>query len=130
MNIFSIIAIAVIGAILSVTLKTYRPEYAILTALATGIIIILLISQSIFSVIGSLQKIIAKTGINAKYFKIILKVLGISYITQFGVEICKDSGFNSIATKVDAAGKICVISLTVPVISEFLNIIIEILNTI
>lgn len=129
MNIFQIISIAIIGAFFSVTLKNYRPEYAMITALATGIFIIFIISQNIFSVIDSLQKIILKTGIDSRYFKIILKVVGISYITQFGSEICKDSGYNSIATKVDAAGKICVISLTIPVISEFLKLIIEILNT-
>ena len=129
MNIFQIISIAIIGAFFSVTLRNYRPEYAIITALATGIFIILVISQNIFSVIDALRKIILKTGIESRYFKIILKVIGISYVTQFGSEICKDSGYNSIATKVDAAGKICVISLTVPVISEFLNIVIEILNT-
>ena len=129
MNIFQIISIAIIGAFFSVTLKNYRPEYAMITALATGIFIIFIISQNIFSVIDSLQKIILKTGIDSRYFKIILKVVGISYITQFGSVICKESGYNSIATKVDAAGKICVISLTIPVISEFLKLIIEILNT-
>ena len=128
MNIFQIISIAIIGAFFSVVLKNYRPEYAMLSSLATGIFIILIISQNIFSAIDALQKIILKTGIDSRYFKIILKVVGISYVTQFGSEICKDSGYNSIATKVDAAGKICVISLTVPVISEFLKVIIEILN--
>ena len=129
MDIFEIIALGIIGAILSVTLKAYRPEYAILSALGTGIVIILLTSRNLFSIIDSLRSIITKTGIDSRYFKIILKVIGISYITQFGVELCKDSGYNSIALKVDMAGKICVLTLTVPVISEFLNIIIKILNT-
>ena len=129
MEIFEIIALGIIGTILSVTLKTYRPEYALLSALGTDILIILLTSRNLFSIIESLRSIITKTGIDSRYFKIILKVIGISYITQFGVELCKDSGYNSIALKVDMAGKICVLTLTVPVISEFLNIIIKILNT-
>lgn len=129
MEIFEIIAIAIIGTFLSVMLKNYRPEYAMLTALSTGIFIILLLSQSIFSVVDSFRKIINKTGVDSGYFKIVMKVLGISYITQFGVDLARDSGYNSIATKLDTAGKICVISLTIPIISEFLNIFIKILNT-
>ena len=129
MNIFEIIAIAIIGAILSSTLKSYRPEYAIISALGTGIIIFLALSRDIFSVIDGLQGIITKTGIDVRYFKVILKVTGISYLSQFASDLCKDSGHSSIAAKVDMAGKLCVISLTIPIISEFLNIVIKIINT-
>lgn len=128
MNIFAIIAIGVIGALLSVAVKSYRPEYGIMTGIATGIIILLLITENIFNVAQELQKIVNKTGIDTEYFKITLKVIGISYITQFGVEVCRDAGENAIASKVDAAGKICVMILTIPVISGFLNMIIKMLD--
>lgn len=128
MNIFGIIAIGVIGALLSVSVKSYRPEYGIMTGLATGITVMLLITENIFSAAKELLDIINKTGIDTKYFKIVLKVIGISYITQFGVELCRDAGENAIASKVDAAGKICVMVLTIPVISGFLDIIIKMLK--
>ena len=129
MDIFEIIALGIIGAILSVTLKSYRPEYAIISALGTGIIILLMVSDSIFSIVNGLREIITKTVIDSRYFKIIIKVIGISYICRFGAELCRDSGYNSIAEKVDVSGKICVLSLTVPVISEFLDILVKIINT-
>ena len=116
------------GALLSVTLKSYRPEYGLMTGIATGTLIILLTTQNFINVINEIGKIVNKTGINTEYFKITLKVIGISYITQFAVEVCKDAGENAIAAKVDAAGKICVMLLTIPVISGFLNMIINMLN--
>lgn len=128
MNIFEIIAIGVIGALLSVTLKSYRPEYGLMTGIVTGILIILLTTKNFITVINEIGQIVNKTGINTEYFKITLKVIGISYITQFAAEVCKDAGENAIAAKVDAAGKICVMLLTVPVISGFLNMIINMLN--
>lgn len=129
MNIFGIIALGIIGTLLSITLKSYRPEYGIVTGIATGIIIMLLVSENMFNVASELQKLVSKTGIDTEYFKITLKVVGISYITQFGVEVCRDAGENAIASKVDAAGKICVMILTIPVISSFLNMIISMLNS-
>jgi len=128
LNIFEIIAIGVIGALLSVTLKSYRPEYGLMTGIVTGILIILLTTKNFITVINEIGQIVNKTGINTEYFKITLKVIGISYITQFAAEVCKDAGENAIAAKVDAAGKICVMLLTVPVISGFLNMIINMLN--
>ena len=128
MNIFTIIAIGIIGSLLSVTIKSYRPEYGLITGIATGIIILSLTCDNVFKVIEELREIILKTVIDIKYFKITLKVIGISYITQFSSEICKDAGENAISTKIEAAGKICVMLLTIPVISGFLNMIITILD--
>lgn len=128
MDIFVIIAIGVIGALLSVTVRSYRPEYGVATAVATGVIIMFLITESILGVIEGLYDIVTRTGIDTKYFKIIIKVIAISYITRFSVEICRDAGENAIAQKVDAAGKFSVMLLTIPVISGFLDMIIGILS--
>ena len=128
MNIFTIIAIGIIGSHLSITIKSYRPEYGLITGIVTGVIILSLATDNVFKVIEELREIISKTGIDTKYFKITLKVIGISYITQFASEICKDAGENAISSKIEAAGKICVMLLTVPVISGFLNMIINILD--
>lgn len=128
MDIFVIIAIGLIGAILSVTVRSYRPEYGVLISVTTGVIIMFLISESIFGVIEGLYDVATRTGIDTKYFKIIIKVIGISYITRFSVEICRDAGENAIAQKVDVAGKFAVMILTIPVISGFLDMIVEILS--
>ena len=128
MNIFRIIAVGVVGALLSTAVKSYRPEYGILTGTATGIIIMLMMCESLFDSVAAIREIIDKTGIDAAYFKITLKVIGISYISQFGTELCRDAGENAIAAKIDAAGKVCIMALTIPIISGFLELIIKMLS--
>lgn len=130
MNIFSVIAVGIIGALLSVSLKSHRPEYALITAAATGIFVMLLIAENMLSAFEKISSIIEAAGIDQKYFKAVFKVIGISYITQFGVEICRDAGENSIASKLDAAGKVSIMLAALPIIGEFLNTIIKILEVI
>ena len=48
-------------------------------------------------------------------------------LTEFAVSVCKDSGENSIASKVDLGGKIMIISVSIPIISSLLETIIKIL---
>lgn len=128
MNVFAIIAIGIIGAVLAVTVKSYRPEYGMAVSIACGILIMLFMAESVADVAGELRAVVEKTGIDTNYFKIILKVTGVSYITQFGAETAKDAGENAIATKIDAAGKVAVMLLTVPVISGFLTVITDMLS--
>ena len=130
MNIFSVIAVGIIGALLSVSLKSHRPEYALITAAATGIFVMLLIAENMLSAFEKISSIIETAGIDQKYFKAVFKVIGISYITQFGVEICRDAGENSIASKLDTAGKVSIMLAALPIIGEFLNTIIKILEVI
>ncbi len=130
MNIFSIIAVGIIGALLSVAVKNYRPEYGVAVGVCTGVIIMLFVTENIFTSVRAIRELLEKTGIDMEYFSVILKVTGISYITRFGAELCRDAGENAIAMKIDTAGKICVMVLTIPIISGFLNIIIGMLEVI
>ena len=60
-----------------------------------------------------------------KYFEIILKVVCIAYITQYGGELLKDCGENAIAAKVYLAGKLFILYVTMPVVQGFLEVCIE-----
>ena len=58
---------------------------------------------------------------------IILKVTGIAFLTEFGVSICKDSGETAIANKIDLAGKILIIAISIPIISALLELTLKLL---
>ena len=58
---------------------------------------------------------------NNEFILLLIKITGISILTEFATTICRDSGESSIASKVDLGGKIIVISMSIPVISATLN---------
>ncbi len=125
MDIFQIIAIAVVGAVLSVTIKSYRPELAILIGVATGILVLFFTVDSLSQMFAAFEEIMAKSGIDMRYFKLVIKIIGVAYMTQFASELLKDCGEGAIALKVEFAGKVCVMLLAVPIISGFLDIVIQ-----
>ena len=69
-----------------------------------------------------------KSGVDLSYFTLIVKIIGIAYVTQLASEICKDAGQGAVALKVELAGKALVMLMTMPVLSQFLQVIIEILQ--
>ena len=130
MNIFSIASIGIIGAILSVTIKQTRPELALMTSLATGVVLLLYISDSLGNVINQFSQIIKKSGVNEEYFTIAIKACAIAYITEFASALCKDAGENAIAVKTEFAGKITILFLSLPIILSFLSSISALLDKI
>lgn len=128
MDTFQLIATALIGAILAVTIKSYKPELAIGISIVTGVLLLIISVVKIDDVFKEFDNIVNKSGINREYFNVMVKVVGIAYITQFAAEICRDSGQNGIAVKLEGAGKICIMTLSIPIISNFFELIVNILN--
>ena len=70
-----------------------------------------------------IENIVSKTSIDTSYITIILKVTGIAYLIEFGKDICIDAGQNSIANKMEIAGKIIIASLSVPIITSVFELV-------
>lgn len=79
------------------------------------------------SVINLIKSITDKSGINNQFLSVILKITGIAFLTEFAVSVCNDSGESAIASKIEIGSKAIIIFLSIPIISNLLQIITKIL---
>ena len=82
---------------------------------------------SVFFKISSPQKRITVQSINNNFLSILLKITGISILTEFAIAICKDSGESAIASKIDLGGKITIIGVSIPIITGLLETLLSLL---
>ncbi len=127
MDIFQIAIIGIVATLLIVLIKKYNPEYQIFIAVVTGVIILFVIYSYLGPILQSFQSLWSKTNIDNSYFEIILKVIVIAYITEFGAQICKDAGENSIGMKIELAGKVIIVYLSVPIVLSLIDFIINLI---
>lgn len=128
MDIFKIVGIALIGAIFSLTVKQYKQELAIFIALICGVILLSYTASGLTDIFSELETLTEKSGISSEYITAIIKITGICFISQFFSEVCRDSGQNAIASKLDIAAKVLILTLTLPIIRDFLDICIKTVN--
>lgn len=127
MDIMQIVAIGIIASIIVIVVKEYKPELAIQISIVTGLIIFTAMLSKLSSVLTVLKFYAAKADIDILYFSIILKIISIAYITEFGAQICKDSGEVSIGNKIEFAGKVLIMVLAIPIYAALFDIIIKIM---
>jgi len=127
MDIVKIIGIGLIALIIIIILKQYRPEFAIYVSIITGILILILVMDKLTGIIGLLNSLANKSNINKDFLLILIKITGITLLTEFAVSICKDSGESAIANKIDLGGKVIVMAMSVPIISVVLETVLKIL---
>ena len=124
MDVLKILGFAIISVILIVVLKEQKKEIALIMTIFACVILMLFAMTKMESVIGVIESLINKSGINKDFFLIILKVTGIAYLIEFGKNICIDAGQKAIATKLEMAGKVIILTISLPVISALVNVII------
>lgn len=127
MEIFKIIALGILICVVIIIIKQIKPEFAVLVLITGSIIMLCYLFNYFTNILGVFDKIISKTGINAELFSIILKIVGIGYLIEFAANICADSGNPAIADKIVLGGKLIILTVSMPIITNLLDIIVELL---
>jgi stage III sporulation protein AD len=127
MEVIKIIGVALIGLIIIVLLKQYRPEFAIYVSLLVGVLILVLVMDKLSGIMNLIQTIANKSSINMGFISLLIKITGIAFLSEFAVSICRDSGEGAIASKIEIGSKIVIVAMAVPILSSLLELIVKIL---
>lgn len=127
MEIIKIIGIAISAVIMIIIIKQYKPEFAVYISLIASALILFLLMDKLTGIISLLNNLANKMNGSQEFLKILIKITGIAFLTEFAVSICKDSGEGAIGAKVDIGGKVIIIAMSIPIISSMLETLLEIL---
>ncbi len=126
-EVIKIVGIGLVALILIIIIKQYRPEFAIYISIISGIIIFFYAIDKLTNIIDLLKQICNQSGVNNKYLGILIKMTGIAFLAEFAISICKDAGESSLANKVELGSKAIVISMSIPIIHNLLEIILNLM---
>ena len=125
MEIIKVVGFAIFATMLVVILKEEKKEFAVALSVIAGVMLLLFCISKIDPLINMLYELVEKSGINSSFLVIILKVIGIAYLVELGKNICQDAGQSAIATKLEMAGKIIVVSISLPIFTSLISLLVE-----
>jgi stage III sporulation protein AD len=126
-EIIQIVGLGLLAAVLALIIKEQKPLFAFLLTAFTSIVIFMFLIGKIHSIIQLLQNLTLQSSINPIYLKTILKIIGIAYIAEFGAQIVRDTGQESVAAKIELSGKILIMIMAVPIISVIIESVIQLM---
>lgn len=123
MDILQVAVIAIFGTIVAVILKNYKPEFGMLFIIVLSFF---LLSRGIVLLYGireQLEFIQSFYLENKYYYKLLFKIIGITYLCEFASGICKDAGYQSISAQVELLGKMMILVSAMPVLVTIIEIL-------
>lgn len=116
MNIINLCLVALVGIITAVLLKGYKQEYSILVIFSLSMFFLTVILNVFRGIQEQFGIIVSELEQNKTFYKILFKIMGITYICEFSSGICKDAGYSSIASQIELVGKMLVFLSGVPIL--------------
>lgn len=85
-----VIMAALAGVFLAAVLKSVKSEMTMLVAAGVSVFILFYILSGLSVIVEQLKMLQGYIGISGKYIGILVKMIGISYMTQLAADICRD----------------------------------------
>lgn len=126
-DIIKIVGTGFVSLIIVVILKEYKKDFAIYAEIIGGAILLYFSIDYLKAIVNFINGL-SITGINSSFILILVKITGISILTEFAVSVCNDMGESAIASKVDLGGKLLIVSLSIPIITSVLSGLIGLLE--
>lgn len=111
-----VVFLGIAGVMLALQFREGKAEYGVYIGLAVGLLIFGYALKQVSVAMGQLERLRSYLGGADGYLAVLLKVIGITYICEFGADICKDAGYRTVAGQIEALGKLAVLFAGLPVL--------------
>ena len=119
--ILKIVITAIICIFSSIVIRKQNQDFSTLINVSGGVILFLLCVEELKLIIDYFFSIYGLTNLSFDFITVLLKALGVGYVTEFTADIAEDFGNKIIASKVLLGGKIVLCGMTLPILSKLLD---------
>lgn len=121
MDIIKISLLILITVLLVNSLPAYNREISIITTISCCIVVLLYILKNVVFAVEYIKNIAETLGFSD--IKVVLKAVGIGFITQFVSDTAIDCNNKSLSNQVIFAGRVAVLILAMPLFLKIIEII-------
>ena len=118
------LAIGIVGMVvvmLAIQFKSVKPEYGIMISVAGCIFIFVYSLSRISDIVAIVDRLSSLTSVSREYIKILLKITGITFISEISSDIARDCGYMAVANQIQIFGKLSVLVISLPVFMELIS---------
>ncbi|MBQ9532078.1 MAG: stage III sporulation AC/AD family protein [Eubacterium sp.] len=117
------IGISICVLFCSLMLKETNRQIALILSILGSAVLFLTAAGELSKIVNSVLSFSEVSSSVLNYSKLMLKILGITLITQIVCDICRDNGENALASMTGLVAKILIISLILPLFETVIKIV-------
>jgi stage III sporulation protein AD len=124
---FRVICGVWVGVLLALKLKGLNSPLTVYLSIALCLFLLFFIGNRLQFVLDFLENVISQIGLEAGYFEILIKIVGVSYLCEFTASVCREAGFLAVAGQVELGGKLTMMIMSMPILMAIVETITTVL---
>jgi stage III sporulation protein AD len=128
MSLAGVMFFGIAAALTAVMLKQGKSEYSMFVITAAVLFLFWLVLSQMQTIVDTIRQMQTYIYMDDEYLNILIKIVGICYLTQFAADLCKDCGYQSLANQLQIFGKISVLAVSMPVVLSLMETIHQVLG--
>lgn len=121
MTAIKVAGLCVAAALMCVTIKTTRPEIALVLSIAAGTVAILWSLDYVRATVDELAILASGAGLESGAFSVMLRAVGIAVITEFASGVCRDAGESALCARIEFCGRAALLAMCAPILTGIIN---------
>ncbi len=109
------------GALLGILLKGQKKEYELFVTLGVSLCIFYFIISKLELVLAVINRMQEYVELDTGYIAILVKMIGITYVSEFSANLCRDAGYQAVAGQIEMFGKLSILVISMPVLLVLLE---------
>lgn len=128
-DLISVLLLALCAVLIAVFLKQSRfATAAMLVMLTAGCLVLLSLLPALSTLRAAFSALGQRAGIADSQLALLIKIIGLAYLAEFGAQLCRDAGEGAAALKIELAAKIAILLQALPVIADIIQSVLGLLG--
>jgi stage III sporulation protein AD len=122
-DIIRIAVLGIAGVLTAMILRKEKGEYSVFISMVVCICMFVYMLSKVETVLEFADRLSSMIMVDGRYIGMVIKMVGITYVAEFAINICKDAGYAAVANQIEVFAKISILVVSIPVLNVFLETI-------
>ena len=108
--------LGIVTILTAMTMKQGKAEFSTFVSFTGSILIAWIAVQLLDGITGSLERLEKLISVDMEYIALLMKMIGVTYVSEFASAICRDAGYSAVAGQIELVGKLTILTIGMPIV--------------
>ena len=117
--------LGIVTIIIAMAMKQGKAEYATFVSFTGCILIAWIAVRLLEGITGSLERLERLLNLDMEYVALLMKMIGVTYLSEFASSLCKDAGYSAVAGQIELVGKLTILTIGMPIVFALFEMMVD-----
>jgi len=108
--------LGIVTILTAMTMRQGKAEFSTFVSFTGSILIAWIAVQLLDGITGSLERLEKLLSVDMEYLTLLMKMIGVTYLSEFASAICRDAGYSAVAGQIELVGKLTILTIGMPIV--------------